>query len=154
MDNGGALHTDEPITGGDSSPDLLNRTPFARRVAETICTIPCSSGFVISIEGPWGFGKTSVLNLIAAHFGTVAAPERPILCTFNPWMVGNVENLAQSFLIQLASAIGLAIQSDQGNRIKQGQARGGPRGRNPRKPQGCGGCGCRPYASTHQGETS
>jgi hypothetical protein len=114
MDNGGALHTDEPITGSDSSPDLLNRTPFARRVAETICTIPCSSGFVISIEGPWGFGKTSVLNLIAAHFGTVTASERPIRCTFNPWMVGNVENLAQSFLIQLASAIGLEIQSDSG----------------------------------------
>lgn len=114
MDHGSSLHTDEPITGDVGSPDLLNRTPFARRIAEAICTIPCRSGFVVSIEGPWGFGKTSVLNLIDAYFCTVPEQEKPILCTFNPWMVGKVENLAQSFLIQLASAIGLAIPSDSG----------------------------------------
>lgn len=42
---------------------------------------------------------------------------------------------------------------DQGNRIKLRRTRGGIRGKNQRKRQGCDGCGCRPYA-TCRGETS
>lgn len=100
-------HTDEPILGSTESPDLLNRERFATQVAETILTVPNSSGFVLSLEGPWGYGKTSILNLISRHYNELPEERRPIVCSFNPWMVGNADTLVQSFLVQLAAAIDL-----------------------------------------------
>ncbi|MBI3222296.1 MAG: hypothetical protein HYZ46_04320, partial [Nitrosomonadales bacterium] len=58
------LHTDAPIDGGANSPDLLHRADFSNRIADVINGMPLNSGFVFSIEGAGGTGKTSVLNLI------------------------------------------------------------------------------------------
>jgi hypothetical protein len=101
-----ALHSDAPISGSAQEPDLLNREEFAKRIAEGLRTVPSANGFVLSLEGPWGFGKTSMLNLIEKNFQAWPADEQPVVCRFNPWMVGNAETLVQSFLVQLASAIG------------------------------------------------
>ena len=106
------LHTDEPIGGGNNLPDLLHRADFSSRIADVIIGTPADSGFVFSIEGQWGSGKTSVLNLIGRRFDELDIDRRPIVCKFNPWMIGNVEDLAQSYLIQLASAIELNHNSD------------------------------------------
>lgn len=106
------LHTDEPIGGGNDSPDLLHRVDFASRIADAIIGIPADSGFVFSIEGQWGSGKTSVLNLIEKRFNELDENCRPLVCNFNPWMIGNVEDLAQNYLIQLASSIELNHNSD------------------------------------------
>lgn len=100
-------HTDEPIQGTPESPDLLNRDRFACQIASSMLSIPEASGFVLSLEGPWGYGKTSVLNLISKYYDQLPENERPIICTFNPWMIGNADTLVQSFLVQLAASIGL-----------------------------------------------
>ena len=100
-------HTDEPIQGTSESPDLLKRERFANRIAEAILSLPETAGFVMSLEGPWGYGKTSILNLVARYYDQLPEENRPIICSFNPWMVGNAETLVQSFLVQLAAAIGL-----------------------------------------------
>ena len=100
-------HTDEPIQGTPESPDLLKRVRFASQIAESILSLPNDSGFVMSLEGPWGYGKTSILNMVARHYDQLPEEERPIICSFNPWMVGNADTLVQSFLVQLAAAIGL-----------------------------------------------
>lgn len=106
------LHTDSPIDGGANSPDLLHRADFSNRIADVINGMPLNSGFVFSIEGAWGTGKTSVLNLIEKRFEELDKKDKPIVCNFNPWMIGNVEDLAQSYLIQLASSIQLNHNSD------------------------------------------
>lgn len=106
------LHTDAPIDGSANSPDLLHRADFSNRIADVINGMPLNSGFVFSIEGAWGTGKTSVLNLIEKRFEELDENDKPIVCNFNPWMIGNVEDLAQSYLIQLASSIQLNHNSD------------------------------------------
>jgi len=105
------LHTDEPIRGDETSPDLLRREPFAKSAAQAVLDLPLESGFVLSIEGPWGYGKTSVLNLIERQLLARAGP-KPILCTFNPWMIGDADSLAQSFLVQLASSLGMTDSAE------------------------------------------
>ncbi len=100
-------HTDEPIQGTPESPDLLKRERFASQIAESILSLPKESGFVMSLEGPWGYGKTSILNMVARHYDQLPEDNRPIICSFNPWMVVNADTLVQSFLVQLAAAIGL-----------------------------------------------
>src|SRR4051812_20317839 len=44
--------------------DQFQRAPFARRIAETISSRSDPSSIIIGIYGPWGDGKSSVLNMI------------------------------------------------------------------------------------------
>lgn len=106
------LHHDGPIKGDTQFPDLLNRVSFSKRVSDAITGLSPDSGFVISIEGPWGYGKTSVINLIQKEFESLPKENQPIVTNFNPWMIGNVDSLAHIFLTQIASSIGLSHNSE------------------------------------------
>jgi len=53
---------DEPIKYTED--DLLNRTNFAKDFALNILSIPKHKSMTISINGEWGSGKTSLINLI------------------------------------------------------------------------------------------
>ena len=44
-----AFHTDSPITGSEDSPDWLNRTGFAYRIAEALLLKPGSGPLVVSL---------------------------------------------------------------------------------------------------------
>ncbi|OQB75896.1 MAG: KAP family P-loop domain protein [Deltaproteobacteria bacterium ADurb.Bin135] len=101
------FHTDSPITGSEDNPDRLNRTGFAHRIAEALLLKPGSGSLVVSLESSWGYGKTSVINLITQYYMTLNAPNRPILVNFNPWMASGAENLVQEFLVQFGSEVGL-----------------------------------------------
>jgi predicted KAP-like P-loop ATPase len=113
------FHTDGAILGTDESPDLLNRTNFAKNIADTILTLPKNSGFVLSLEAPWGHGKTSVLNLIQQQFEQYEEDKRPVVCQFNPWMIGNAETLVQNLLVQLATSIHLTSHAKEGKKVAQ-----------------------------------
>ena len=108
------FHSDLPIEGDQDSPDRLNREKFSIRLAETLILSPESSSVVMSIEGMWGYGKSSVLNLVKKHLKSDKA-NKPVIFDFNPWLVGNARNLVQEFLVQFASAIGL---SDRANKTQ------------------------------------
>lgn len=100
------FHTDQPITGEHDSPDRLGRENFSALVGASLLLEKGSPGIVVSIEGPWGYGKTSVINLIQKYFKSLDEPVKPIVLGFNPWMVSGTDNLTQEFLVQLASEIG------------------------------------------------
>lgn len=100
------FHTDQPITGSASSPDRLGREKFASLVGKSLLLKADSLGIVVSLEGPWGYGKTSAINLIQNYFKSLAVADQPIVVGFNPWMVSGTDNLTQEFLVQLASEIG------------------------------------------------
>ncbi len=57
-----AVSDDGPIQG--HADDRFGRWPFAERIAEVVRQTD-STGIVIGIYGPWGDGKTSVLNMMA-----------------------------------------------------------------------------------------
>src|SRR5947209_14756860 len=58
-----AIWADEPISKAEE--DTLGRTVFATRVAELIETATADApSIVFGLVGPWGSGKSSVLNLI------------------------------------------------------------------------------------------
>mgnify|MGYP000034592500 CR=1 FL=1 len=92
------IHNDQPINGVDKSLDELNRTQFAKRVSEGLIISKESSSLVVSIEGKWGYGKTSVLNLIKTNLKK-NKEDQPIVLDFNPWMIGNSSNLVQGPLL-------------------------------------------------------
>jgi predicted KAP-like P-loop ATPase len=67
-------HTDVPIHTSDE--DEFDRAPFARRIAQTIVGRRDPSSLVLGIYGPWGEGKTSVLNLIRTTLGDIWSAAR------------------------------------------------------------------------------
>ena len=54
--------SDQPIA--TRADDRFNRAPFATRMADTIATRVDPASIVIGLYGPWGDGKTSVLEMM------------------------------------------------------------------------------------------
>lgn len=77
-------HNDQPITGSESKPDQLNREKFAAHLAEILTLSPEDDCLTISLEGEWGYGKTSVVNLVKK--AAAAQDNKPILIEYNPWL--------------------------------------------------------------------
>ena len=82
--------------------DKLGFLPLAKRVATAIVKsdIDTKNSYTISIEGQWGSGKTSLVNLIKKEI-----KEDVILMEFNPWMVTDFEQLIKYFFSELLKEI-------------------------------------------------
>jgi hypothetical protein len=86
----------------DPALDVFDRAPFAARIAETIGERSDPSSLVIGIYGPWGDGKTTVLNFIRAR---LAAYPSIICIPFNPWRVEGEQALLEGFFTTLAEVL-------------------------------------------------
>ncbi len=91
-------HSDLPIT--DVSDDKLKFKPFVDRVATGIKNYKQDECFVISIEGEWGIGKTSFMNLVKNEIKSDVE-----LMYFNPWLISNIEQLVSVFFGELIKSI-------------------------------------------------
>lgn len=83
--------SDNPIAHADA--DVLRRDPLAERFARSALATDASEGLVVGILGPWGSGKTSVLNLMRPHLHDAGAT----IIDFNPWMFSGADQLVQAF---------------------------------------------------------
>lgn len=103
---------DNPISS--VSDDLLNRASFASLIADEVRSIDASQGAVVGILGPWGVGKTSLLNMVAEYLS-----EEPALAIieFNPWLFSDTEQLVATFFEEMSIQLkvkkgGLAVIAD------------------------------------------
>jgi hypothetical protein len=72
-----ALSNDTPID--DPKEDLYGLDPFARVIAKSIERMDAPEGVVLAINGPWGAGKSSAVNLIRHHLHpAIAARNAPV----------------------------------------------------------------------------
>jgi predicted KAP-like P-loop ATPase len=101
----GSYHNDQPITGeGESeSPDLLRREDFSEHLATVLRIAPSEDCMTASLEGEWGYGKTSVINLVKKSLGN--QENSPVIVEYNPWLAGKAEALVQDFLVQFSSQL-------------------------------------------------
>src|ERR1700761_4554524 len=96
----GPYRTDAPIS--DPRLDVFDREPFARRIADTIGERNDPSSLVVGIYGPWGDGKTTVLNFIRGRLKDYPS----IICiSFNPWRMEGEQALLQGFFATLAEVL-------------------------------------------------
>lgn len=91
---------DRPITG--RSFDRFNRAPFASRLSQTLALRVDPSSIVVGLYGPWGDGKTSVLEMMGE---TLKEHPRVILVRFNPWHFQSQDALLRGFFATLADAM-------------------------------------------------
>ncbi|MFF5079360.1 P-loop NTPase fold protein [Actinoplanes sp. NPDC000266] len=93
---------DNPIDRAER--DLLQRSMGAANVADGIRAVDASAGYVVGIIGPWGSGKTSIVNMISEALRR--EPAVPII-EFNPWMFSGTNELVQTFFRELAAQMRL-----------------------------------------------
>lgn len=95
------FHSDRAVAG--DGVDEFNRRPFAKQIARTIASGRSDDSLVIAIHGPWGDGKTTVLNFIAKEL-----EEQPntAVVRFNPWYFRDEPTLIASFFEVLATSLG------------------------------------------------
>lgn len=99
-----ALSGDAPLS--DPTLDRLGYAPFAKTVARSIGGISDPEGFVYAINGPWGSGKTTVVNFVLHELKTDIDDKRLYVVRFNPWWFTGQEDLTRAFFSELLSVVG------------------------------------------------
>ncbi|WP_157063525.1 KAP family NTPase [Luteipulveratus mongoliensis] len=97
-----AVWTDDALLSGEE--DTLGRLPYAQRAAELIhSTQSFRSSAVFGLSGPWGSGKTSLVNMIVEELQT--AHREWAVARFTPWATSDISGLLGEFYAALAEAL-------------------------------------------------
>ena len=100
--NKNRIDPDKPILKEEE--DLLGRQPLACSVADLINDIgdEDKDSVVIGIEGEWGSGKSSFINLI---LNKVRPTEKNLVIEFNPWNFSDQNELIKDFFNSITNAL-------------------------------------------------
>lgn len=99
---------ERPIVSKEN--DIFERVGFAKHISEILILKCRSPSLVLALEGNWGSGKTSTINLIEQNIKDVH-PEA-IIIHFNPWLIGSRDSVIEGFLIQFASSLNQKLNTD------------------------------------------
>jgi len=84
--------------------DKLNRKDFANRVAQLIIESRGVNGLVIGLYGPWGSGKSTILNFVEELLNEKDG-EGIIPIRFNPWLFEDETVLLLSFFKEIGYSV-------------------------------------------------
>lgn len=94
------LADDEIVREND---DLLSSETQAKSFAETVLASGANSGLVFGVDGPWGVGKTSFINLAERYWERAA--DKVIVCRFEPLRYASEPDLSDRLIRDLSTAI-------------------------------------------------
>jgi len=94
------IQSDEPIESKEQ--DHLGRFRTAQIIANEIRNVDSRSGAVIGVLGPWGSGKTSLINMIRKELEAEPAYS---FVDFNPWLFSGSDDLVRSFFGELSEQL-------------------------------------------------
>lgn len=92
---------DEEI--GDEREDLLTSEMQAESFAKTILASGAHTGLIFGVDGPWGVGKTSFINLAERYWAKTE--DKPIVCRFEPLRYASEPDLTDRLIRDLSAAI-------------------------------------------------
>jgi predicted KAP-like P-loop ATPase len=87
--------------------DRLGYADFARSIARSIAGLASTEGIVLAVNGPWGTGKTTVVNMIVEALA-LQEPEqgrKVVPVRFNPWWFSEQESLVKAFFAELSASL-------------------------------------------------
>ncbi len=96
-------HNDQPIEL--PSQDRFGIDPFAATLAKSILKMQSPLGSVVALNGPWGSGKSSAVNLIRHHVSEAVAANEIAIINFACWWFRGEEALALAFFRELYAGL-------------------------------------------------
>ena len=94
------LLTDIPLQ--DDSKDLFGYKKFTDRLTDCIKHFSSDDGLVVALNGEWGSGKTSVINMVKSQL----QKEKNIqVISYSYWWYEGKKEVISAFLIALSEAI-------------------------------------------------
>ena len=89
--------------------DRLGHATFASRLASILQTLSAPDGYVIGLHGPWGSGKSSVLNFVCDELErrkkADGSGDDPVIVRFEPWIVSGHQDVTAAFMKVLAEQL-------------------------------------------------
>lgn len=117
---------DSPIESAED--DQYGITPFAKSLAKSILSIKAPIGTTIALNGAWGSGKSSAVNLIRTELEN-ANDEKLVITDFKCWWFRGEEALALAFLQNLNAVLSDTLKekvADLVPKIGRGILQAGP----------------------------
>lgn len=93
---------DRPIEKREE--DQLDRAKFAESIAAAIKSWTAKDSLVVGLYGPWGSGKSSVVNMVVESLND-RKEESPVIVRFNPWQVSGQGEIVAAFFQELRPAL-------------------------------------------------
>ena len=94
------LLTDMPLQ--DDSEDLFGYKKFTDRLTDCINNFSSDDGLVVALNGEWGSGKTSVINMVKNQ---LQKEENIQVISYSYWWYEGKKEVISAFLIALSEAI-------------------------------------------------
>jgi predicted KAP-like P-loop ATPase len=98
---------DKPIDAPED--DRFGIDTFAQALAAAIQKMKAPEGTVIAINGPWGSGKSSAVNLIQHHLKDAVTAKHIHVINFTCWWFRGEEALALAFFRELYAGLGPSL---------------------------------------------
>ena len=103
--------SDQPID--TVKKDLFGRGDYAKKVAKILLSKSIKESYTIGLYSPWGYGKTSLLEMIEEQVG-----KKALMVRFNPWTYTDQSSMVRGLLVQLASEIASILPEEERERTK------------------------------------
>ena len=95
---------DKPIT--EPADDRFGLNSLAQTLAKSITEMRSPEGMVIALNGPWGSGKSSAVNLVLHHLKDCIEAEQIGVVNFACWWFRGEEALTLAFFRELYAGLG------------------------------------------------
>lgn len=98
--------------------DVFGHSVIAKKLATAIVDKRNSGANVFGITGPWGVGKSGILELLKFELNSLPTPQidgktcRPTIVDFQPWLIGNRAALIGAFFGNLVEAVDAIRQAN------------------------------------------
>ncbi|WP_378917980.1 KAP family P-loop NTPase fold protein [Mesorhizobium kowhaii] len=109
-DNHRTLDADRAIRS--SGDDRFGFTDIAKKLALSVVSASARQGMVITVEGKWGSGKSSLVNLLKQEIDDDTSNNTTVV-SFSPWLIGDQDDL----VVALVSAIADACEKIEGEQL-------------------------------------
>ncbi|MCA3263109.1 MAG: hypothetical protein ING44_14295 [Telmatospirillum sp.] len=96
-----SMFDDRPIS--DASQDRFGFAVPAKHLAKSLLAMASSDGSVLGVEGDWGTGKSSFVNLVASALRNQKSP--PEIVHFRPWMIDSRDGLLDELFREIENAV-------------------------------------------------
>lgn len=107
------LYNDQPIESPDE--DCFGVDPFARALAASVRKMEAPQGAVVALNGPWGSGKSSAVNLCKHHLAEAVQANELVIIDFACWWFRGEDALALAFFRELYAGLGPSL----GDKVKK-----------------------------------